>query len=149
MSSSATAQTASANMKDDCTALSIAFANAVDHRDYARALSVFTPDGVFERWDKTFKGIDEIAAMLDARPVDMLVRHFCTNIEITPCGDNAATGTTYFMFFREMGDPSGSLPISGPKMIGEYLDQFRLTDAGWRIARRSVKLVFHEAPASA
>ena len=132
--------------KEACTALSIAFANGVDSRDYARVVDVFADDAVLEHWDRSFNGREEIAAMLEARPFDMQTRHFCTNIEITQDADHAASGITYFLFFRGTENDNGPLPLNGPNLFGEYRDQFRLTDSGWRIAHRKIEIVFGDIP---
>jgi hypothetical protein len=131
-------------VKDACTSLSIAFANAVDSRNYVRVLEVFTKDGVLQRWDQEFIGQKAIAAMLDARPIDVQTRHICSNIEISQHAPNEATGITYFIFFRVVGNEGQTLPLGNPNLVGEYHDRFQFTNTGWRIAHRRVKLVFSD-----
>ena len=133
---------APSGVKEACTSLSIAFANAVDSRNYPRVLEVFTEDAVLQRWDQDFVGRDGIAGMLNARPVDVQTRHICSNIEISQQSDNEATGITYFVFFRGIGDANQTLPLGNPNLVGEYHDRFQFTDKGWRIAHRRIKLVF-------
>jgi ketosteroid isomerase-like protein len=130
----------------ECVALSIAFANAVDHREYDRLLDLFTDDAVLQRWDRSFEGRKGIAEMMAARPLGVQTRHMCTNFEITRLDDQSATGLTYFLFFRGEGAADKISPMTGPALMGEYHDRFRLTDAGWRIAHRTIKLVFGDAP---
>lgn len=129
-----------------CAAACIAFANAVDARDYPRVLDTFTDDAVFERWNGRFEGRDAIAGMLDARPLDIQTRHICTNIEIFPDDATSAHGVTYFQLFRGQGEQDETLPLHGPSMVGAYHDLFRLTDDGWRFAQRTIKVAFSDTP---
>ncbi|NIB43390.1 nuclear transport factor 2 family protein [Pseudomaricurvus alkylphenolicus] len=132
-------------VKFACQALSIAFVNAVDQRDYKRALSVFTEDAVFERWDSVFQGKTEIGAMLNARDVNAQTRHLCTNFEITqsPQATTSASGLSLFLFYKQSGSVSEQpLSTGGAAMVGEFHDHYQLTDGGWRIVRRKVVPVF-------
>jgi 3-phenylpropionate/cinnamic acid dioxygenase small subunit len=137
---------ASNSVRDACTSLSIAFANAVDSRNYPRVLELFTEDAVLQRWDQDFVGREGIAGMLNARPVDVQTRHICSNIEISQQSANEANGITYFVFFRGVGDGSQTLALGNPNLVGEYHDRYLFTDVGWRIAQRRIKLVFSDNP---
>ena len=135
----------SGSVHQECFRLSIAFANAVDRRDYERVLGVFTSDAVLERWDRSFVGLPEIAEMMNSRPEDIQTRHVCTNFELTRTSSKDAEGQTYFLFFRGEGDGSEVFPLSGPHIVGEYHDQFQLTDKGWRIAHRKIRIIFQQS----
>jgi 3-phenylpropionate/cinnamic acid dioxygenase small subunit len=125
-----------------CKALSIAFANAVDRRDYDRVLSVLTEDAEFIRWDRSFSGRDVIKSMLHSRDESIQTRHICSNIEIDNLTDTTATGITYFTFFNGEGEHEEVIPLAGPKFVGEYHDEFILIAGEWRIQKRKVRIVF-------
>jgi hypothetical protein len=127
---------------EECKALSIAFVNAVDQRDYERAISVFTEDAEFARWDTGFKGRDAIEAMLHGRDTSIQTRHICTNIEISEITDTSAKGITYFVFFNGEGSQEDVIPLAGPKFVGEYHDEFVQENGDWRIQKRQVRIIF-------
>ncbi|GAB3114589.1 nuclear transport factor 2 family protein [Aestuariicella hydrocarbonica] len=126
-----------------CKALSIAFANAVDQRDYSRAANVFSNHAEFSRWDgKVFNNLEAIKGMLDSRDESIQTRHICTNIEITNITDCSARGITYFVFFNGEGRQTETLPLTGPKFVGEYHDDFICENGIWKIQKRRVRIVF-------
>ncbi len=125
-----------------CKSLSIAFANAVDQRDYDRAVRVFCSDAVFARWDQAFSGRDAIEAMLHNRDESVQTRHVCTNIEVTDITVTTAKGITYFTFFNGEGELDEVIPLAGPKFVGEYHDDYIMQSGEWLIHKRSVKIVF-------
>lgn len=128
-----------------CEALSIAFANGVDHRHYDRVAALFTEDGILNRWGQAIMGRAELRAWLDTRPTDVVTRHVCSNFEARLTAPGIAQGFTLFTFYRGAGSDNrdASIALTGPAMVGEYLDQFRLTQDGWRIAQRDIHIVFH------
>lgn len=129
-----------------CQAVSIAFANGVDHRRYDDVAALFTEDGVLNRTGHPVAGRAALRAWLDTRPVDIATRHVCTNFHATRSAPDRAEGFTLFTFYRIAGDDAtDALPLAGPAAVGEYTDQFRLTPEGWRIARRDIRIVF-QAP---
>lgn len=127
-----------------CEALSIAFANGVDHRRYDEVAALFTEDGILNRWGQAIAGRVELRAWLDTRPTNIATRHVCTNFEARRIAPEHAEGFTLFTFYRGAGTDEGgaAIALAGPAMVGEYLDQFRLTQDGWRIARRDIRVVF-------
>lgn len=130
----------------ECHALSIAFANGIDHRRYDEIAALFTDDGTLDRWGQVVTGRAALRAWLDTRPTDIVTRHVCTNFEARRIAPGQAEGFTLFTFYRAAGsDGTDKLPLSGPAMVGEYVDQFRLTSEGWRIARRSIRIIFQAA----
>jgi hypothetical protein len=130
-----------------CERLSIAFAYYVDRCDYKSLLQLFTPDGVLDRRGDLAVGIDAIERVMAARPKDIRTRHVCSNIFVRMNGERSATGNTYFTLYRgkEPG-PDQSVDLTGPSFVGEYEDEFSLTDDGWKINKRAVKLIFQREP---
>jgi hypothetical protein len=126
-----------------CQALAIAFVNGLDKRRYDETAALFTDDGVFDRWGQIIAGRNALRQWMDTRPVDIVTRHVCTNFEARRVGEDSAQGSILFTFYRaQAGLDPGPLPLIGPEMIGEYVDQFRRTPDGWRIARRQVVIEF-------
>ncbi len=130
----------------ECQALSIAFANGIDrHRD-DEVLALFTEDAVLDRWGSALTGHAALRKWLDGRPTELITRHVCTNFEARQLASDRAEGLTLFTFYRAARrDATGPLPMNGPAMVGEYLDQFRRTPDGWRIARREICILFQDA----
>ena len=127
----------------DCEALYVAFANALDVRDYDRVISLFTADAIMNRKGSRHVGRDAIMAMLRARPTNRALRHLISNVEIFPAGDNTARGLCYFLAFAEPGaDDAEYLPMNGPSVMGELHGQFRRTNDGWQFSRFDAKLTF-------
>ena len=129
-----------------CQALSTAFANGVDRRRNDEVLALFTEDAVLDRWGHSVTGHAALRRWLDGRPADVVTRHVCTNFEARRTAADHAEGLTLFTFYRAARhDAADPLPMIGPAMVGEYLDQFRRTPDGWRIARREIRILFQNA----
>jgi uncharacterized protein (TIGR02246 family) len=129
----------------ECTRLCQDFAWTVDHCDYAGFVELFAADGTFERMGQHSVGHVAIREFLDARPRNRVTRHICSNIRIDVTGPDTATGTcSALMFAASFADESASatpLPISSPVVV-DYLDNYVLTDHGWKIQCRRTKVVF-------
>ena len=131
-----------------CERLAIEFAHAVDHREVERAVSVFTPDAVFERKGEQLEGRGAIRAAQQARPIHLVTRHLCASHRIEVIDGTHARGVVYFLLFRHEGsesDPPGPAPLVLPQTLGEYHDEYLRTDEGWKIARRVAKGIFRRA----
>jgi hypothetical protein len=125
----------------ECLRLVANFANAVDRRDYAAVLSVFTEDGVLDRLGERFCGKQEIAACLDARSTQLATRHLCTNMKITFTSDNEAEGFCYVLFYSAETTPAQDPPfVPLAPGVAEYFDRFVRTRQGWRIRERKVRM---------
>ena len=127
----------------DCAALYVAFANALDVRDYDRVISLFTADAIMNRKGSRHVGRDAIRAMLHARPPNRALRHLISNVEIFPTGHDTARGLCYFLAFAEPGaDDAEYLPMNGASVMGEMHGQFRRTKYGWQFSQFDAKLTF-------
>lgn len=113
-----TAAAGEANCREVCERLSVAFANAIDRRDYPALLDLFADDAVVDRLGTIIRGKPALSAWLDSRPVDIVTRHVCTNIEIVQRGPEAAEGLTYFTFYKAVG-AADICEIDGPELVGE------------------------------
>ncbi len=127
----------------ECTRLCNDFAWAVDTFHYDAFVSLFTPDGVFDRAGQVSRGGVEIRKFLNARPADRVTRHVCTNIRIDLVSPEAAAGNCYTLVFQAQAETAASLPRPTPlPMVVEYHDDYSLTDEGWKIQHRKLKIVF-------
>jgi hypothetical protein len=126
----------------DYQRISIAFVNALDHREYDRVPPLFTEDGVFDRMGEQFKGRDAIRNWLPTRPEQLTMRHVCTNFEVIPINDDRVRGTTYFTVYRVLEAGSGPFTFTGPDLMGEYRDIIAREGGKWLFTRREIQLVF-------
>ena len=127
-----------------CQRLSIAYARAIDFRDYDAFVELFTEDAVLEA-GALLQGKAAIRASLAKRPDELRSRHVLTNIFIDAQDANTARGISYLSLYRHVGAESlaaGPAPLNGPAAIGHYEDRFVRTPSGWRFARRKLHLAF-------
>lgn len=127
-----------------CEALSIAYARAVDFRDYEALVALFAPDGVLDT-GKPLKGQAAIADALSHRPDELRSRHVLSNIYIDVRSPTEARGISYLTLYRHVGPESlkgEPVPLDGPAAIGHYEDRFIRTDDGWRFERRKLHFAF-------
>jgi ketosteroid isomerase-like protein len=134
--------------KQDCAALYVAYANAVDFRDYDRVISLFTPDAVMHRMGAVLAGHAGIMNYLQNRPLTQVIRHVMTNIEIFPEEAEQARGLCYFVAFIEPGtDGATDLPMNGPAVMGEIHGTFRRMATEWKFSGFDARLTFIRAKA--
>lgn len=131
-----------------CERLIIEYSRRVDYGEAARIADLFTDDGTWEGVDLVLNGNDEIREWFTKRQgvTRRVSRHISTNIAVTLTSPTEATSLCYLVNYRhdrEEGDTT--IPVTGdiPKFVGECIDGFRLTDDGWRFARRKVELAFY------
>jgi ketosteroid isomerase-like protein len=136
-----TPATGEANCREMCERLSIAFANNIDRRDYPAVLDLFVDDAIVDRTGTIISGKPALSAWLESRPVDIVSRHICSNIDIVQSGPGEAEGLTYFTFYKAAA-AADICEIDGPEMIGEYRDTFTLTAQGWKFLTRKIIVVF-------
>lgn len=118
-------------------ALAAGYAIAADERDQARFVAVFTPDAVLEVENgpqrARYEGADELAQIPTrlerfARTFHMLGQ--CTH----HIDGDTADGTVYCTAHHVSNDH----PPTDHVMFIRYLDRYRRTPEGWRIAHRRV-----------
>jgi ketosteroid isomerase-like protein len=131
-------------IETECEALSIAYARAIDFRDYDAFVKLFAEDGVLDTGEP-LEGRAAIAHALTRRPDELRSRHVLTNIFIDVLSGSEARGISYLTLYRHIGPESlkgQPVPISGPAAIGHYEDRFVKTDDGWKFKRRKLQLAF-------
>lgn len=135
------------DIRDECEALSIAYARAVDFRDYDAFVALFAEDGVLEI-DTPLVGRRAIRESIIRRPDELKSRHVLTNIFIDVQDENAARGVSYLTLYRHVGPESlraEPIEFDGPAAVGHYEDQFVRTAEGFRFKRRRLHLAFRRA----
>lgn len=135
------------DIRADCEALSIAYARAVDFRDYESFVSLFAEDGVLDV-GQALEGRDAIRTAMSRRPDELRSRHVLTNIFIDVLSATEARGISYLTLYRHVGDESlkgEPIPFDGPAAVGHYEDRYVLTDDGWKFKRRQLHLAFQRA----
>jgi hypothetical protein len=113
--------------------------NAGDRGKIDEVLGVFASDGVLDIPGASYGGHVAIGSFLsgvaDARSggIDLRgARHHLTTCRIEFDDEASAQGWTYFFVMR-----GGTI-----LQEGLYIDRFLLTDEGWRIAHRRVKILW-------
>jgi len=124
-----------------CERLVLRYARSVDLDGRAGLEAVFSEDAVLDIGGQVYRGR---AAITGTRPGPApLMRHVCTNIVIDVLDETHATGTTYLTAYVQA---EGDTELALPAVLGEYRDEFRLTDEGWRIAVRTFTPTLRRTP---
>ncbi len=131
-----------------CSKLCNQFAVFNDAGRHDELVELFIEEGLYARPldpENFVRGRAPILAAFKARPKDKVFRHLITNIVIDVLGENTAKGLCYVTLFSGSTDnPAEKLDFkANPSvLIGEYHDDFVLTDQGWRFAKRAGRLIF-------
>lgn len=129
-----------------CIRLSARFAALVDLHLYDQVAELFTDDAVFSRGGEIYEGLNSIMGLLNARPSTLKTLHLCGLPVIRSLGPTAAEGLIPFVFISSLTQQKkkGKANASSPLLTaaGYYVDVYRNTDAGWKIARRTVEPFF-------
>lgn len=134
-------------IKQSCEELSIAYARAVDFRDYDYFVTLFTEDAVLDT-GKPRKGLEAIRKSLSRRPDELRSRHVITNVFIDVLNETEARGISYLTLYRHVGPESltaGPIAFDGPAGVGHYEDRFEKTAEGWKFKRRKLHFAFRRA----
>ena len=131
----------------ECQQLALAFARHVDFREIDRLLEIFTEDAVLLVRGEEHRGHAAIRATMERRSPVLTTRHQCMAPMIDVIDGSSASGVTYFANYRHEGEREGKglLPLTGPEIVGEFLDTFVKTPSGWKIARRQARGVFRKS----
>lgn len=130
-----------------CSKLCNQFAVFNDAGNYNDLAALFIEEGRYARPtdpDNFVSGRAAILAAFKARPKDKITRHLISNIVVTVTSPTTAQGLCYVTLFN--GSTSNPAEKFGFKansavLIGEYHDEFVLTEAGWKFSQRGGRLV--------
>lgn len=128
----------------ECMRLATAFAVYLDAQRYDDVVALFTQDAVYHPRDIIFHGHAGIMSYLTSRPKHRRSRHVISNLLIDAKSPSVAHGSCVLTYFvDETNVPlTQPAPLRGPNLIGDYIDRFVLTDAGWRISQRIGQVLF-------
>ncbi|MEZ5218773.1 MAG: nuclear transport factor 2 family protein [Ilumatobacteraceae bacterium] len=116
-------------------ATTIAYTWAIDEHDWDRLRDVFDADCVAQLGSELSVGIDAIIARISRTlgPLDCS-QHLLGNHEVTVAGDEARSRCYFQAQHVRVGAPGGDQLL----IAGRYVDEWRRTPKGWRIARRDL-----------
>lgn len=131
-----------------CTLLLHDLADAYSERDAARAVTMFTPDGIWDVDGEVFTGTDQLRQRLSRLPPAVMI--MLTTTKVTPVDRNMARGVSYALAFvgdhaREDTKPHGTydpIRMNGFTFVLIYRDTFKLTENGWKVAKRTTNRAF-------
>ncbi len=132
-----------------CTRLSIAYARAIDFRDYDAFLELFTEDAVLDV-GRPLHGREAIRESLQRRPDELRSRHVVSNVFVDVLGPDDARGISYLTLYRHHGAASlrrEPAPLTGPAAVGHYQDRFVRSADGWLFKSRRLHLAFQDPEA--
>ena len=132
-------------IRSACAALIADYAYYVDHREFGKAVDLFTDDGRIDRPDLVSNGRAEIAAHWSSRPASIVTRHVCSPPSFRDIEQETATAVTYFTLYHLNHDGDGPPPMVDPAALGEFHDSFVKTDDGWRFRLRKVTAALKRA----
>ncbi len=120
-----------------CEALCKTYGPHADAGDADALAGLYTPDGVFDRLGQLIVGRDAIRQVIAGRPPGVWTKHVCSNVRIELAADGrSASGRV------DLDMERGQAGVEKVDRIrAEYVDQFVLSDEGWRFRRREVRLV--------
>jgi hypothetical protein len=131
------------DVESACQHLITAFAHHLDHRRFREVAALFAEDGVWRRRGESMRGPAQIRAFLEQRAPTVVERHVMTGTLVEQLSDTTCAATSYVTILRTDHAGDDVPTIRGPVMFGEFHDEFRLTDDGWRFSYRSSKAVFN------
>ena len=129
--------------QQDCVRLINGYCQAADTDDLEAFVGLFTKDAEWIRADgSTVTGHDALRAYFAARPADVVSAHVSSNALVEVTGPDSATGRSLSTVYRGSAVEDGPAPLAPPVAILENLDDFVLTQQGWRIRCRRSRLIF-------
>jgi SnoaL-like domain len=128
-----------ADVYRDCSNLVTDYAYYRDRFDAAGFSNIFTEDASLTVGNQTWVGRDNIRARIEGLDKSGSIRHLMSTIRIEPIDELHASGVSYATIYTAV---AGSNSTEGFAIIGEYHDDFVLTDDGWKISKRELKSVF-------
>ncbi len=131
-----------------CSKLCNQFAIFNDSGRYEQLAALFVEAGRYARPtdpENFVKGRIAIHAAFMSRPPDKVTRHLITNTVIDVTGSTTAKGICYITLYSgSTTNPAEKFGFRAntSQLIGEYRDDFVLTESGWRFSQRSGRLLF-------
>lgn len=137
------------NIEHACAALCVDYCEFVDAKEYERLREVFAADATFvspAAPEKVITGADAIITALSKIPSALATQHFALNICVHAETPDSASGSCRIMLYTADGNEAPTAEgrqAALKQRIGIYYDRYVRTPAGWRIADRRGKALFH------
>jgi hypothetical protein len=130
-----------------CTRLAIDYSYYADSQQMEAWSKVFAEDGELTLFGRTHKGRAAILASASGGSGGaMATFHANSNIRIDVVSATEANGTIGLtMFMAPRKDGAAVVPEITPVAVGHYVDEYRKTAEGWRIAKRSFNMLIARA----
>ncbi len=127
-----------------CSQTASSYAYVRDRLMYKAYGNLFTDDAVFAIGPNEVVGRAAIVAALKSRGAGKTNRHFIIPVHMEVIDHERAKAISYVALYSATGALAAGKPlqIDGPAVVGEYHDEFRMSDAGCKFSARRVKLVF-------
>ena len=127
-------------IKDACESVSLQFGRLQDERRHDELAELMTVDAIYVRLGEELMADDFIAWVKTTPPNK--TRHFVTSTAFSVIEGTHAKGVTYYTLYLYGGDENKPYPLEGPFVVGEYHEEFALTENGWKIKRREARIIF-------
>lgn len=127
-----------------CEQLSVAYARAVDFRDYDTFVDLFADDAVLDLGMR-LEGKAAIRESMKTRTNDIRALHVLSNIFVEVQDSKNARGVSYLTLYRHVGpECTQPTPVLStlPTAVGHYADVFVATPNGWRFKTRTLHIAF-------
>lgn len=131
-----------------CQASLMAFMAHFDADEFEAMAGYFAPDGIWVRADGTLSGLPALRAWAAQRvPGQIFVRHVLSNLRFEALPDGRVRIDSYVTVYRHDGQANDPRPaaMSGPALVGRYVDDMVLHEGLWKIHRKSVQVDFRRA----
>ncbi|MEM7077023.1 MAG: nuclear transport factor 2 family protein [Pseudomonadota bacterium] len=132
------------DVRKACTDLVLDYAYYRDRPDADALAALFAEDAELSVLGQTYVGREAITARLRGAENGPSFRHLMSTIRIFPVDATFARGVSYVTVYSA---PHGASEVEGFLGMGEYHDEFVLTEQGWRIAAREYVPVYTQAAA--
>lgn len=113
-------------------------ARCMDQQDIDGLRNLFTEDAIFEKGGSPLVGIEAIMRFIGEIPAANRMLHVYTNIVIDGIDPDHARSRSNYVAYSRSSTAEDRRAALIPVSIGNALDEFRLTSAGWRIAKRTL-----------
>ena len=124
-----------------CHQLIIDYADFIDHEEPEAFANLFTPDGALTLPSGSAQGRAAILEDARGRVGRVVMRHVMSNVKVDVVDDDSARATSYVTVYIA-GPSEGPAVVPGPRLIGEYHDEFVRTADGWKISARALEVVY-------
>ncbi|MEM8768413.1 MAG: nuclear transport factor 2 family protein [Pseudomonadota bacterium] len=127
-------------IEDACTELVMGYALHRDQFNVEAYGDLFSEDAVLFVLGSEYRGRAAIRQRLEDARGKEFTRHLMSGVWITVLDEQRASGISYASIHAAEPDELPLKPV--PPAVGEYHDEFTLTEDGWKISRRRFVPVF-------